>query len=136
MLSYRAQKTRAMKDRISRVNSLIREKIAEILQREIFIKDVLITVQDVDVSKDLNYAKIKISVIPFGQSKKVLEILKKQSPNLQKILNQKVKIKFVPKIKFILDSSEEKASDVGPTPKVLTATCPSSSCPSNGRSCG
>jgi ribosome-binding factor A len=101
-----------MKDRISRVNSLIREKIAEILQREIFIKDVLITVQDVDVSKDLNYAKIKISVIPFGQSKKVLEILKKQSPNLQKILNQKVKIKFVPKIKFILDSSEEKAGRV------------------------
>ena len=28
-----------MKDRISRVNSLMQEKIAEILQREIFIKD-------------------------------------------------------------------------------------------------
>ena len=101
-----------MKDRISRVNSLMQEKIAEILQREIFIKDVFITVQNVDVSKDLKYAKIKISVIPFNQSKKVLEILKKQSPNLQKILNQKITIKFVPKIRFVVDKIEEKVGRV------------------------
>ncbi|HNU96742.1 MAG TPA: 30S ribosome-binding factor RbfA [Candidatus Portnoybacteria bacterium] len=98
-----------MKDRISRVNSLMQEKIAEILQREIFIKDVFITVQNVDVSKDLNYAKIKISVFPFKESKKVLEILKKQSSNLQRILNEKVTIKFVPRIRFVLDRIEEKA---------------------------
>lgn len=101
-----------MKDRISRVNSLIQEKIAEILQREIFIKDVLITVQNVDVSNDLNYAKIKISVIPFKESKKVLEILKKQLPNLQKILNKKITMKFIPQIRFVLDRAEEKAGRV------------------------
>lgn len=109
-----------MKDRISRINSLIQQKIAEILQKEIFIKDVLITVQDASVSKDLNYARIKISVMPastqrgepFKESEKVLKILKKQLPNLQKILNKVVKIKFVPKIRFILDKTEEKASRV------------------------
>lgn len=101
-----------MKDRISRVNSLMQEKIAEILQREIFIKDVFITVQNVDVSKDLKYAKIKISVIPFNQSKKVLDVLKKQLPNLQKILNQKITIKFVPKIRFVVDKIEEKVGRV------------------------
>jgi ribosome-binding factor A len=112
MLSHRAQKTRIMKDRISSINSLIQKKISEILVKEIFVKDTLITVQDVDVSKDLKYAKIKISVIPFNQSKKVLEILKKQSPNLQKILNQKITIKFVPKIRFVVDKIEEKVGRV------------------------
>jgi len=101
-----------MKDRISRVNSLIREKISEILVREIFVENVFITVQNVDVSKDLKYAKIKISVIPFSQSKRVLEILKKQLPKLQKILNQKIIIKFVPQIRFVVDKIEEKASRV------------------------
>lgn len=101
-----------MKDRISRVNSLIQQKIAEILQREIFIKDVLITVQSVDTSRDLNYAKIKISVMPFKESGKVLKILGIQSPNLQRILNQTIKIKFVPKIKFVIDKTEEKAGRV------------------------
>jgi ribosome-binding factor A len=101
-----------MKDRISRVNSLIKEKIAEILVREIFVKDVLITVQEVDVSRDLKYAKIKISVIPFKESKRILEILDKQLPNLQRILNQKITIKFIPKIRFVADKIEEKAGRV------------------------
>ena len=101
-----------MKDRISRVNSLIQEKIAEILVREIFVKDVLITVFGVDTSKDLKYAKIKISIMPFSQSGEVLKILKKQLPNLQRILNQKIIIKFVPQIRFALDKTEEKASRV------------------------
>lgn len=101
-----------MKDRINRINSLIQEKIAEILQKEIFVKDVLITVLGADTSKDLKYAKIKISVIPFTQSVKVLRILKKQLPNLQRILNKKITIKFVPQIRFALDKTEEKASRV------------------------
>lgn len=101
-----------MKDRISRINSLIQQKIAEILQKEIFVKNILITVQGVNTSKDLNYTRIKISVIPFNESEKVLKILEKQSPNLQRILNKAIKIKFVPKIKFIIDKTEEKAGRV------------------------
>jgi len=96
-----------MKNRISRVNQLIKKKIADILLREIFIKDVLITVQNVDTAKDLEYTKIKVSVMPFEKSKDVLRILEKQLPNLQKILNSSIKIKFVPKIIFKIDESEE-----------------------------
>jgi len=101
-----------MKDRIIRINSLIQEKIAEILLKKVFVKDVLITVLGVDTSKDLKYTKIKVSAIPFNQSGKVLKILEKQSPILQRVLNQEIKIKFVPKIRFILDKAEERASRV------------------------
>jgi len=96
-----------MKNRIERINKLIKEKTAGILLKEIFIKNVLITVQSVDTSKDLKYAKIKVSAMPFEKSGQILRILEKQTPNIQKILNRVVRIKFVPKIIFRIDESEE-----------------------------
>ncbi|MDP2934349.1 MAG: 30S ribosome-binding factor RbfA [bacterium] len=101
-----------MKNRIERINQLIREKVAEILSRDIFVKGSLITVQEVSTSKDLNHAKIKVSVMPFSESAKVMKILEKQAPTIQAKLNSVVRIKFVPRIKFYLDVSEEKAGRV------------------------
>ena len=101
-----------MKNRIERVNKLIKEKIANILFKEIFVEDVLITVQDVDTSEDLKCTKIKVGAIPSNRSQEVLKILEKQSPILQKELNKVIKIKFVPKIKFIFDKTGEKIDRV------------------------
>jgi ribosome-binding factor A len=101
-----------MKNRIERINKLIKEKIAEILLKEIFVENVLITVQAVDTTKDLKYAKIKVSVMPFNKSQQVFKILGKQSPNIQKILNTIIKMRFVPKIKFEIDTSEETADRI------------------------
>jgi len=101
-----------MKNRIERINQLIKEKIADILLKEIFVEGFLITVQNVDTSKDLKYAKIKVSVMPFSGSEKVLKILGKQTPNIQNKLNSAIKIKFVPRIKFIIDKSEEQADRI------------------------
>jgi ribosome-binding factor A len=101
-----------MKNRIERINQLIRERVAGILSRNIFVKGSLITVQSVDTAKDLSRAKIKVSVMPFSESGKVMKILGKQAPGIQAELNSMVKIKFVPRIKFYLDASEEKAGRV------------------------
>ncbi|MFZ5559313.1 MAG: ribosome-binding factor A [Patescibacteria group bacterium] len=101
-----------MSERIKKINQLIKKKIADILLKDIFIKDVLITVQNVDTTKDLKYTKIKVSVMPFERSKEVLKILEKQSPKIQKKLNSFLKIKFVPKIIFKIDEAEERASRI------------------------
>jgi len=101
-----------MKNRIDKVNQLIKEKIADILLKDIFVRDVLITVQDVDTTRDLKYTKIKVSVMPFNKSQEVLKILKKQQPKIQKELNLFLKIKFVPKIIFGIDETEERASRI------------------------
>ncbi|OGZ32338.1 MAG: hypothetical protein A2V69_02610 [Candidatus Portnoybacteria bacterium RBG_13_40_8] len=101
-----------MKNRIERINKLIREKIAEILLKEVFIENGLITVQSADTTKDLKYTKIKVSVIPFEKSGKVLKILERNLPNIQKELNSAIKIKFVPKVKFEIDVTEENADRI------------------------
>jgi len=109
-----------MKNRIERINQLIREKIAEILLRDVFVKGCLITVQSVDTTRDLKYAKIMVSIMPFFGSAKVMKILEKQAPSIQAKLNSAVKIKFVPRIKFYLDSSEERAGRIEEILKNIT----------------
>ncbi len=102
-----------MTDRIKRVNQLIKEKIADILLREVnFDKNVLATVQNVDTSRDLKHAKVGISIMPFEKSEQALKILQKQTNNIQKQLNKAIEIKFVPKIEFEIDRSEEKTSRI------------------------
>lgn len=102
-----------MIDRIKRINKLIKEKIADILLREVsFSGDILVTVQNVDTSRDLRYAKVGISIIPFDKSEEVLKILEKKTPHIQIELNKVIETKFVPKIKFEIDKSEEKADRI------------------------
>ena len=102
-----------MTDRIKRINQLIKEKIADILLRELsFDKDILVTVQNVDTSRDLRYAKVGISIIPFNKSEEILKILEKQTPHIQIQLNKVIETKFVPKIKFEIDTGEEKADRI------------------------
>lgn len=102
-----------MIDRIKRINQLIKGKIAELLLREItFDKNILVTVQNVNTSRDLRYAKVGVSIMPTDKSEEILRILKKQSPYIQKELNKVVKIKFIPKIKFEIDRGKEKAGRV------------------------
>ena len=101
-----------MTDRIKRINQLVKEKIADILVKELSFNNVLITVQNVDTSKDLKYAKVGISIMPFKKSEQILKILQKQTPNIQKQLNKAIEIKFVPKIEFEIDRGEEKADRI------------------------
>lgn len=102
-----------MIDRIKRINQLIKEKIADILLREItFDKNILVTVQNVNTSRDLKYAKIGVSMIPSEKSEEVLKILEKQTFNIQRELNKSIETKFVPKIKFEIDRGEQKAGRI------------------------
>lgn len=105
-------KIEIMKNRIERINQLIQEKIAGIISRDIFVEGALITVQAVDTSKDLKYAKIKVSIMPFKDSLRAMKILQSQAVMIQDKLNSSVKIKFVPRIKFYLDKSEELAGRI------------------------
>jgi len=98
--------------RIKRVNQLIKEKIANIILRELSFKDFLVTIQNVETSKDLRSARIKISVVPIEKSEQGLKILEKNIFNLQKELNKSIEIKFVPKIKFEIDKGEENADRI------------------------
>ena len=99
--------------RIQRVNELLKQEIGSLILKELdFNRDTMVTITEVDTSDDLQQAKVKVSIMPFLRAEKILKILNSQVFNLQKLLNQKLKMKVVPKIKFELDTSEEKTSRV------------------------
>jgi len=101
-----------MSQRILRVNQLLKQEIGQSLLREIDFDGTLVTITEVDASDDLRQAKVKISVMPTEKSEQVLRILEKNIYHLQQILNKKLNMKTVPKIRFVIDQTEVKAQRI------------------------
>ena len=99
--------------RIQQINELIKREMSKIFLREIDPPEgSLITITNVETSADLLQAKVWISVFPINQSKTVFRELSKRIGYLQRLLNKSLFLKFIPKIKFLLDETEEEASQV------------------------
>lgn len=97
-------------DRTSRLAEEIKKIVSNIIQNE--LKDprvpMLTSVTHVDVTRDLRYAKIYISV--FGdeeQKEKCIEGLKNASGYIRKTVGNSLKIRYVPEMNFELDKSIE-----------------------------
>ncbi len=97
--------------RIERVNSLLKEVIAETVRQD--LKNVpvpiLITVTEVDTSSDLRHAKVYISLIEDDQKKKeeTIDLLNKVSGVIAAISSKKVVLRYFPQLVFKIDESIE-----------------------------
>lgn len=98
--------------RHQRVESLIREELNKIILRELEFGGALVTVTNVLVQKDLDYAAVSVSVIPTEKTKEVLAVLDKNRGRLQHLLLKKIQIKPMPEIRFQIDGGLEKAAEV------------------------
>lgn len=99
--------------RIPKVNELIRSHISQILERDLMLKGgVLVTVAKVDTTKDLRYTRVSVSVFPEQESRYILETLKKETSKLQKKLRSRLYMKPLPRLSFLLDSTEQQADAV------------------------
>jgi len=106
-----------MTNRVERVNSLIKDELSKILvKEEQFSSEVLVTITRVDTSPDLNQAKVFIAVIPSEKKKEVLDFLSKQAYFLQQKLNQRLKMRKIPKI---ILKTEEKTEEADRIEKIL-----------------
>ncbi len=102
-----------MANRIEKVNSLIKQQISEIISRELNIKPGLfLTVAKVDTTRDLRYTRIFVSVFPEKEAEYALKTLKNEVYNLQGILNKKLNLKILPKIEFVIDTTEAEADEI------------------------
>jgi len=96
------------------INQLIQKAISEVLSQQIEIPDsVFITVNRVQVSNDLQNAKVFISAIPTDKTKFAVGFLVKNKGLVRKELGKKVKqIKFTPELRFYPDFTEAKAYEL------------------------
>jgi ribosome-binding factor A len=102
-----------MTRRIQQVNQLIQKELSQIILREIdFPPGILVTLTRVETSVDLNQAKAYISVVPENQRESVLQVLNQRIYDLHQELNERLKMKIVPKIKFIEEKETAKAGRI------------------------
>ena len=99
--------------RTLRVNELIKRELNQIILRQVdFVKNVLVTITRVETSSNLIQAKVYISVVPKGKEVEVLKILNYQVYDLQQEINKRLKMRPVPKIKFVEEKKTKEASRI------------------------
>ena len=100
-----------MAHHIERVNSLIRQEISELLQRQ--VKDPrlgnFITVTAVDTSSDMRHAKVFVSRLE-GQEEKneTLGVLTSAAGFFRKELAARLRLRRIPELSFQWDDSLER----------------------------
>ena len=100
-----------MAHRIERVNSLIRQEISELLQRQ--VKDPrlgnFVTVTEVSTSPDLKYAKISVSRLDSEEKKQeTLNALASASGFFRSELFKRLRLRHTPELSFQWDDSIER----------------------------
>jgi len=106
-----------MSKRIQRVNALIKRELSQILLKEVeFPADILVTVTRVETTSNLRESKIYISALPENQADKTIKFLNRKIFDLQQILNKRLKMRPIPRIKFW---EEKKTREAGRIEKIL-----------------
>lgn len=102
-----------MSHRIFQINELVKQELGKLILTELeFPQGCLVTITKVDTSKDLRQAKIWLSVLPAYLIKKVLAKLSANVGHLQFLLNKKLSMKPLPRLKFLIDDTEAKAVEI------------------------
>ena len=65
-----------------------------------------------ETSPDIKISKVYLSVIPEKFRGSVLEILRKNSKNLQTLLKKQIATKFTPNLQFFIDEDQIYASEI------------------------
>lgn len=112
-----------MSERIAKLNALVQQEVAGILVREVeFPRSYFVTVSRVEVAADAESAKVWLSVLPASYEENALKIVNAKIVDLQSILNKRMVMKFVPKLTFLLDQSQERAAYITQVLDSMTST--------------
>jgi len=94
--------------RSARVSDLVREEVADIIQNKIKHKTLgFVTVTGAKVSDDLRNATIYLSVLNTEDSNRTVDKLNSLGPFIKRELGTRLRMKFVPALRFRIDESIE-----------------------------
>lgn len=104
-----------VKYRSGRINEEVKKAVSNIIQNE--IRDprlnAMISVTKVDVTKDMRYAKVYVSILGDEETKKdSLSILKKSAGFIRKEVGHAVSLRLTPEIIIELDNSIENGMHI------------------------
>ena len=108
--------TQETSTRSLKVARQIQKDIADIFAHELAAKlrGVMVTVTAARVSPDFGYAKIYVSVFPFGEAQRIMELLDVECRFVRGRLGSRIRnqLKTVPELQFFLDDSLEYIENI------------------------
>lgn len=103
-----------MENRQRRVGQLLKQEISEVILRE--IKDprvAFVSVTSVDLTADLRHAKVLVSVLGSERERKsTIAGLRSATSFIRRELGHRLRLKYVPEISIVYDSSIEEGSRI------------------------
>lgn len=102
-----------MSERMPKINSLINQELSQILNHKVDLpNNCLVTIINVDTSKDLKQAKVLISVLPHHNGPQILKKISKRSNEFRRLLKKKLSLKYIPQLRFQWDHTENEAQKI------------------------
>jgi ribosome-binding factor A len=103
-----------MKNRLDRVNELIKRELDTLIRREVpEMPGKLVTVREVETSPDLRHATIWMGVIGTTEERHAsMAKLHGARKELQGLLSKRVVLKFTPQLHFKLDEAGERGDRI------------------------
>ena len=108
-----------MSRRLEKVNDLVQSELAELLRRRVkhpVLADAFLSITRVEVTPDLSAARVHVSVMEGADgadgaddAAEVLDALERSAPFLHRELVKRIRIKRVPRLRFVLDESIAEA---------------------------
>ena len=92
--------------RIERLESTFQEELSMILMTEIKDEDIrFVTITGCDITSDLSFAKVYVTVLEEEKKKEILEKLNNAAAFIRGKLSERVEIRHTPELKFFYDES-------------------------------
>lgn len=102
-----------MSNRQLKINEILRQNLSQILTTDLEIPaDIFITLTTVDCASDLKTARVQLSVLPFAKAPEALKLILRQQPLIQKQLREAWQFKWVPRLTFSIDPTEERVQEI------------------------
>jgi len=101
--------------RIERVNSLLRQEIGSVLAGELQDPRIstVVSITRVEVSRDLGFAKVFVSVLGDSEEKaNTLRALKDAAGFVHRTIKPNLRMRSVPRLRFYLDEAIEKGAEM------------------------
>ncbi len=98
-------------NRIPKLNSLLQQLVGEAILPYVKTQNGLTTVSQVQVSGDIKWAKVWISIVA-GDDDKIFKILNDNIYDIQGVINNQLGMKVTPRIQFFLDTSPRYAQHI------------------------
>jgi ribosome-binding factor A len=99
-----------MTQRTDRLNALVQQNLNKIFIQDVeWPRDTMATITRVEVTPDLSWAFITLSVLPINKQGTVLKKIKSQIGSIQHKLNKSLYIRKAPRLRFKIDDTELKS---------------------------